>query len=338
MMVTQGYTSNRIAVELFGSRSTACLNRVQALLKFAEQEGIFTLTGQLDEKTTNDLKIWCDNPDVDFYVVKNDQLAYSGNPAVDEALRADVVARKAAEVVAQRIAALLLKRKRKPGRIVVANAGGFAVSRIVKFLASHRLVPDETDPRQLLFISLNSASMPTDYGRSANNLAVRMAEIYGGQHIAICPVWPDKDRRIYEDAVGNIDLLLCGAGSERSILFTWLQQNAGITLPKDAVGDICLIPISRDGHEVPLDEVSKANITKLMNQHPAYTDLHTLAGRNGIIFVPMGYRVNDLQGENSLGSSPEHSKIAVTRAILKHSLAHTCVMGNTLAQSLIKTI
>ena len=337
VMVTQGETTGQIAVNIFGSKSTACLTRVSSLLKLAEREGLFSLAGQLDVKTAAKLQAWCDNPEMKLHVVKNDHLAYSGNVAVDEAMRADAVARKAAEVVAERIAKLLHKfRHHKNRRIVVANAGGYAVSRIVHFLASHRTVPEETNPRQLDFISLNSASMPTDYGRSANTLAVRMAEIYGGSHIALCPIWPQHIADQYQRAVSNIDLLICGAGSNQSILFTWLRQHAGVNLPDDAVGDICLIPISRDGHEVPLDETSRANLNARVDLQPSYSDLHSLAGRNGVIFVPMGF-LSASAPDNPAGSSPEHSKLAVTRAILKHSLAHTCILGNSLAQALIES-
>ena len=334
-MVMEGYCAAQIAQEIFKSKNAKAINHVKPLLQLAEQSGFLCLTGREDHKLAADLRDWSGNPDLTCHVVKNDHLAYSGDPAVDEARRADAVARKAAEIVAGRIAALLLKYKNGKRRIVIANAGGVAASRIVHFLGAHRLLPDETDPRQLLFISLNSASMPTDYGRSANVLAVRMAEIYGGEHIAVCPVCPARQRQIYDHAVHHIDLLVCGAGSDRGILFTWLRQHAGITLPPEAVGDICLIPISKSGHEVPLDADTREKADRLLNLKPTYSDLHALAGRNGIIFVPMGFRSPDPQADAV--SSPEHSKLAVTRAILKHSLTRTCILGATLARDLLAT-
>ena len=336
-MVTHGNCAAQIAQELFKSKTGRYLNRIKTLLQFAEKEGIFTLTGQTNLQLAESLKEWCNNPDMHFHVVNNHQIAYGGNPAVDEALRADAVARKAAEVVADKISVLMDKHKKKKKTIVIANAGGFAVSRIVRFLASQKLVPEECDPRQLLFISLNSASMPTDYGRSANTLAVRMAEIYGGNHIALCPIWPKKVRDAYEEAVHNIDLLVCGAGSERGILFTWLKDHAGITLPAGAIGDMCLMPISKDGCEVPLDEKGRDNVAKFLNLHPTYTDLHALAGRDGVVFVPMGYRNDELQPDPAAGSRQRHSKHGVTRAILKHALARTCVLGTTLARDLLES-
>ena len=335
VMVTKGMSTGQIAAKLFGSKSNACLNRVGSLLKLAESAGVFTLAGQLDHETSSDLKLWCENPKMEFFVVKNDRMAYTGNPAVDEALGADAIARKAAEVVAQRIAELLILHRHHKNRVInIANAGGFAVSRIVHFLASHRLLPEETNARRLRFISLNSASMPTDYGRSANTLAVRMAEIYGGRHIALCSIFPPKTVQEYEEAVNNIDLLLCGAGSRKSLLFTWLQENADITVPANAVGDICLFPIDENGEEVAFKEPSLTNLRTRLNLHPTYSEIHTLAGNNKVIFVPMGYGSEDT-GSDAAGSATEHSKLAVTRAILKNSLAHTCILGNTLARALI---
>lgn len=334
-MVTKGMSTSQIAERLFDSKSTACINRVGTLLKLAASAGFFSLAGQMDVTTTKALKSWCGDDEMEFYVVKNDQLAYSGNAAVDEAEAGDAVARKAAEVVAQRIAKLLIVHREHPNRtITIANAGGYAVSRMVHFLASHRLVPEETNARSLRFISLNSASMPTDYGRSANLLAVRLGEIYGGRHIAVCPICPEDIGKEYAEAVNKIDLLICGAGSKNSLLFTWLQKHADICVPANAVGDMCLFPIDENGREVAFEEPSRTHLKNRLNLHPTYAAIQGLATHDGVIFVPMGCRNEDLDLTEA-GGLPTHSKLAVTRAILKGGLAHTCILGNSLAQALM---
>jgi len=332
VLVTQGKTTTYIAQKVFGSRSNTHINQVGELLQHAEAEGLFSLTSQVDKNLARDLRDWCKKDRMEFHVVKNDHLAYSGDAATDEAARSDAIARKAAEIVAERIAGLM--KKRKSGPIVIANAGGFAVSRIVHFLPAYRLISDEFDSRRLLFISLNSAALPTDYGRSANVLAVRMAQIYNARHIVLSRIWTDEMETQYRKAIDEIDLLICGAGSRQSMLYTWLQKYVGVQIPDEAVGDICLIPISRDGREVKLARASQDKLQHKLNVNLDYSTLQSLAGHNKVIFVPMGFRYSE--APNVSLSTPEHSKLEVTWAVLKRSLTHTCILGNTLAQSLVK--
>ena len=136
--------------------------------------------------------------------------------------------------------------------------------------------------------------MPTNYGYSANTLAVRMAQIYGGRHIAICHVWPPEVKAEYEDAIQNIDLLVCGAGARHGILFDWLEHHAKIALPPGAVGDIALIPISADGKPVPLAKPIARKVAEILNPcHPSYAELQTLASKDRIVYVAMGYQAED---------------------------------------------
>lgn len=334
-LVTQGNCAGQIADTLYGTRGPTELARVRRLLEFASQRGILNLRPPTNEKLEEQLATQFQRQ-VTFHVVNNDQAAYAENPKVDEAMRADAVCHQAAETLAARISRLLIEKRDKKKRIVIANAGGLAVSRVVRFLAAQKILPEESDTSQLLFISLNSASMPTDYVRSANTLAVRMAEIYGGSHIAICPVWPTESARLYAQAVRDIDVLICGAGSKHSLLFTWLKHHAKIALPSAAVGDICLIPISEQGHEVPIHRKAPARIRRILHPHPSYSELQTLAASDRIILVAMGYETDDTRREPNREPRQTHSKLTVTRAILNHSLARTCVLGATLARNLLE--
>jgi hypothetical protein len=89
------------------------------------------------------------------------------------------------------------------------------------------------------------------------------------KQIHVCPIWPPDVRKRYEQAVRNIDLLVCGAGAEHGLLFTWLKSNARIVLPAGAVGDLCLVPISADGSEVPLARRAPQRVREVLNPHPA---------------------------------------------------------------------
>jgi len=194
---------------------------------------------------------------------------------------------------------------------------------------------EEADTRRLLFISLNAASMPTSYGLSANALAVRMAEIYRARHIALAPINPAETTREYQDAVHHIDLLICGAGSKHSLLFHWLEKHACIELPRGAVGDICLIPISATGEELRLRGTGPQLARKHLRLNPTYSYLQAVAGRDGVILIPVGYQTDDLTRDGNTRSGRVHSKLAITRAIIQRSLARTIVLGATLAKDLL---
>jgi hypothetical protein len=131
--------------------------------------------------------------------------------------------------------------------------------------------------------------MPNLYGYSANTLAVRMAEIYGGRHLALTHVWPARVADEYEAAVRDIDLLLCGAGTHDGLLFNWLREETHIGVPPNAVGDICLQPISAVGEELPLRDLPATNVRRYPHPNPAFTELKTLAHHNRVIYLARGY-------------------------------------------------
>jgi hypothetical protein len=135
--------------------------------------------------------------------------------------------------------------------------------------------------------------------------------------------------------VRNIDLLVCGVGSRHSILFQWLEKHAHIELPKGAIGDICLIPITATGEQLHLQGNGPQLARRILQPNPSYADLQTLAAHDGVILVPVGYQADDKSPQERAGSGKVHSKLEMTRAILRRGLAHTCVLGATLAQDLI---
>jgi hypothetical protein len=292
-LVTRGKCAAHIAKRLYQNSKPASLMRVARLLEFAQQTGLLSLRCPTHEHLERQLTERF-GPEFTFHVVNSDRVIEDENSAVDEEYRSDALCQHAALVVAQRIGQLLRDKAPHRNRIVVATAGGVAASKVVRFLAAQKMVPEEADTRKLLFISLNAASMPTSYGLSANTLAVRMAEIYRARRIALAPINPAETTREYQKEIRNIDLLVCGAGSKHGILFQWLEKHAHIELPRGAVGDICLIPISAEGDELHLQGTGPQLARKNLHPNPAYSDLQAVAARNGVILIPLGYQNDEL--------------------------------------------
>jgi len=334
VLVSAGKCAGHIAETFYGDRQPASLMRVARLLEFAQQTGVLSLRCPTHEQLGRKLtEIF--GQTFTFSVVNNDHVIQEDNAVVDEEYRSDALCKQAALVVAERITKLLKEKGPHRRSIVIATAGGIAASKVVRFLAAQKNVPEEADTRKLLFISLNSASMPTSYGLSANTLAVRMAEIYRARHIALAPICPADIAAEYKKAVRNIDLLVCGVGSRHSILFQWLEKHVHIELPRGAIGDICLIPITATGEQLHLHGNGPQLARKILRPNPAYADLQALAARDGVILVPVGYQADDKSREERAASGKVHSKLEMTRAILRRGLARTCVLGATLAQDLI---
>ena len=113
---------------------------------------------------------------------------------------------------------------------------------------------------KLLRSQVNALGGAGSYHLSANFVAIRMAAIFGGRHLAgVRPAHVDAE---YRGIVDASDLLLCGAGSRRAFLNEWLvneqrrrrrpADDRAVALPQGAVGDVCLIPIDESGNQVLL--------------------------------------------------------------------------------------
>jgi hypothetical protein len=174
------------------------------------------------------------------------------------------------------------------------------------------------------------------YGYSANVLAVRMAEIFGGHHIALSPVWPKTVNEQYQRAVEDIDLLICGAGTRSGLFFSWYKEQLGFDLPQSVVGDICLVPISRQGRQERLDQNGAELVGSHLKPKPTYEELLALATKNRTVLVLV-----DQPGKSGMAckegdGGPQQSKVEVARAILERCLTRTCVLGASLGQRLLR--
>jgi len=349
LLVThEGKCAKEIALAIYGHCRPRELGRVARLLKFAAEKNLLRLTAPINETLQLALTEKFGGQK-QFHVVNNDHVAYVESPGDEAAFRGDAVCRCAAEIIAARIHRLLTDPIHQHRPIVIANAGGYAISRILHFLAGMKLTGDTPDPRRLLFLSLNSATIPNNYEKSANVLAVEMAKIFGGEHLAICSIWPRNIQKRYAQAIRDIDLLICGAGSDRGLLFTWLKENTvdrhennavvrtKIKLPAKACGDICLIPVNPDGEELEFAQPEEqAEVARVLSPHPTHHQLQTLAGQDKVIYVAMGYENDDRRRPQPPARRPAtHSKLAITKAILQQSLTRTCILGATLARDLL---
>jgi len=341
-LVCQGKGATQVGDILFGDakphvQENTRLMRVERLLLHAKKKSILSLRCPESEEL-HDALVAC-YKGVDFHVANNDSHIYeSGRANVDKDFRSDAVCRLAAEIVALQINKLLAKRAEENNNapIIVANAGGLVASKTAKFLPGFTSIQEEHHPEKLLFISLNSASIPNEYGLSANLVAYNMAELYGGKHIAHVPSWSKEIEEDYQKKVQGIDILICGSGSKKGILFT-RQRKSNEEIPSQAVGDICLIPIDKDGAPVALSETVRQDHAQHLRPNPDYDTLHRLAGDSKVIFIALGHQTEEFTLPNKSESSNklEHSKLEVTHAILKGKLASTCILGVTLAKELI---
>lgn len=348
LVTSEGKCAKEIARALYGHIGKKELGRVARLLKFATAKNLLKLNTPINEALQSALTEHYGGQKK-FHVVNNDHVAYVEAADTEAAFRGDAVCRCAAEVIAIRIQRLLTDPAHSDRQIVIANAGGHAVSRIVHFLAEKKLTDEKHEPTRLLFLSLNSASIPNNYEKSANVLAVEMARIYGGEHLAICSIWPKEIRDRYARAIKDIDLLICGGGSDRGLLFSWLKENTldhaaantavktKIKLPAKACGDICLIPVNAAGEELKFTHPGElAEVDRVLSPHPTHDQLQTLAGLDKVIYVAVGYQSDDRRHPQPPAPRPgPHSKYAITQAVLQQSLAGTCILGATLAYDLL---
>lgn len=238
----------------------------------------------------------------------------------------------AARKIAQEIHVLASRLKKKES-IVIANAGGFTLSCVVNFLATEAIIPEE--PRRLKFVSLNAARKADAYHISANFLAVRMSQIYGGEHIAVLPRAPDRIRREYDDAMGDIDLLISSAGTRRGFLFLWHDEVFGDDheIPPEVIGDLAFIPINERGARVELPFSFRKHVEEDLQPRPRHDELLSLASKGKVIVVC------GLFPEQDTEPSPEESPAArgrVTRAILQGCLASKCILGSSVARKVLE--
>lgn len=247
------------------------------------------------------------------------------------------VYREAARLVARRIHQLML-RDNKP--VIVANAGGWGLSRLTEYLPA--VASSYEDARhRLQFISLNALRSADSYHLSANYVAVRMAAIFGGRHLARLKSWSMEDQ--YQKSLLQISLLICGAGSRRGFLSEWLADQpdpqkfrvSRVHLPTDVVGDICLIPINQDGEEVRFQAGLRRRIQDELRPRPDYDTLKRLAADDKVLLVLAA----PIPATEAPAPDPSESlKIPVSRALLRPPLTKWCVIGSSMAEQLLSAV
>lgn len=294
--------------------------RVKHLARRATRAGMLRLDRPVDERLARDLRAHRIFGDVTFHVA--DDRGNGGSLG-----RSEPVYREAARVLAAKIEKLLLE---KAGPIVIANAGGPTLSRVVEHLpdlASEWAVA----ARRLQFVSLNAARDADAYHLSANFIAVRMSQVLGGSHIASLRIMPTSVASRYADALAGVDLVLCGVGTRKGFLSRWLK---GVfdreLLPPHVVGDICLLPIDKNGQAVVLRRPPAAmqRVNEELRPAMSHSALVSLAQADKVLAVaayPDAY-------------SAAASKVSAVRAMLGRPLAKTCVLGRSLAQSLLASL
>ena len=228
---------------------------------------------------------------------------------------------KGAEKICELVVRILDETRSSGADVTVANAGGHTVSETIKCL--HRIAPSipPEDRTRLVFLSLNSAGRRESFDKSANFLAVRLAEIFGARHLAVLPPSDPGIEQEYTQRVENIHILICGAGSRHGMLAVHIREQH-LDLPASVVGDFGFIALDANGRPVQSADLQKAAVA--LSAQPDYAEVLRIARD------PARYVLVLLCGEDP------QSKVDISHAILKAGLATHCVIGLSIAEPLIK--
>jgi hypothetical protein len=288
-----GLAPNSIAAKLGGSKD---IMRVKRALARASRNGILVLKPPVMEDYRKRLQsIW---KYADYTVV--DDRYFSRD--------LDSVCMAAAAEVEDRIRHLLGASNEL---VVVANTGGRAVSNTVRFIQQRSPVLAAKDSERLTFLALNTAGRRRDFNQSSNFLAVRMSEIFGGQHIALLDVDAAAEEE-YQQKLRAINLLICGAGGTDSLLSRHAKE-LHLDCPPEMAGDLAFIPLKSDGREI--EDPGMESVLKGIRPQLRYSDLLRLTKSAQVLVI---------------FDKPE-SKERVARAILAGGLATHCVLALTFA-------
>jgi DNA-binding transcriptional regulator LsrR (DeoR family) len=234
---------------------------------------------------------------------------------------------RAARMVDAEIATFLSEEDPRD-RLVVANAGGGTVSLICELV--HRLVvlpPAKVAGKRLIFVSLNVAEARQRFDEGANFLAVRLARMYGGEHLTVVmgddAVRDDQWRSAYQDAVKHIDLLITSAGRlpddhriPPSFMADWLSRR-GLASPERAIGDIAFHFIDARGYPVPPEGEAAKRIQRFIQPQPDWDTLGHLFHTGKVLLVLTG------------------AKVALAQALIVGAHATRCVLDAQLARGML---
>ena len=299
-----GLTANAIAARLGGPQLIMAVKR--ALAK-AVREGVIVLNPPVTEECAAKLREHTRFKALEYTVVRSDHFH-----------ELQAIGAMAAATIGEKILALL-KNRPAPAEIIIANAGGRAMSEAVRLLHKNPPVIGTYDGRRLTFLALNSACRRRDFDQSSNFLAVRLAEIFGGNHIAILDHTDPTAEKEYTAKVRNIDLLLCGAGGLNSLLIEHAREQQ-VSVPDSVVGDFAFIPLDSDGRPVEMPGLRK--VLAKLSPHPEYAEILRIA-RDPTKAVLVVF-------------SEHGSKLEIAKAVLTAGLVTHCVLGLSLATRLIE--
>src|SRR5207244_3903177 len=148
------------------------------------------------------------------------------------------------------------------------------------------------------------------FERSSNFLAVRLAEIFRGEHIAVLDHTDPLVEKEYMQKLRNIDLLICGAGGMDSLLTEHAREQR-VHLPANMVGDFAFIPLDGEGRPIECNELQK--LVSSLSPHPGYAEVLRIAR-------------DQAKSVLVIFSGPD-SKLPAANAILTSGLATDCVLS-----------
>jgi DNA-binding transcriptional regulator LsrR (DeoR family) len=333
LVCEKGLSANRIAARLYSQEyespnkavKARAIMRVKHLLHRAVERGILVLNPPANERLAKALRAQPEFLGINFEIADDAADVLPLDPA-------EPVYREAARLVAERIDALM---QAKSGEVVVANAGGPAMSRVAEYLPA--VAGRHEDASRLRFVSLNAAENSERYELSANFIAVRMASIYGACHFASMRRLSSATRKDYVRVARHPDLLVCGAGAREGFLSRVLKDvYREDSLPRSVVGDVCLIPLDSRGNEVPLPTKQRRIIADELRPEPSYDTLVRLATENRVLVVLAYPRPSDSARRGLRLASP--SKIEIATAILRKGLTRWCVLGSSMANQILHSM
>jgi DNA-binding transcriptional regulator LsrR (DeoR family) len=298
-----GLTANSIAARLGGP---GMIMQVKRALAKAVREGILVLKPPITDEYAARLREQTRFKAVDYTVVRTDHFH-----------ELQAICAVTSELIGDKITALV-KERPAPSEIIIANAGGRALSEAVRLLHKNPPLIGPYDGKRLTFLALNSAGRRRNFDQSSNFLAVRLAEIFGGHHIAILDHTDPTVEREYAGKVKNIDLLLCGAGGLDSLLIEHAREQQ-VPVPDHVVGDFAFIPLDSDGRTVETPGLHK--VLAKLSPHPDYSEILRIA-RDPTKAVLVVF-------------SEHGSKLEIAQAVLTAGLVTHCVLSLSLANRLI---
>jgi hypothetical protein len=183
------------------------------------------------------------------------------------------------------------------------------------------------------FVAMNRAGECDSFQYSANYLATLLSNAFSGSK-PVAYTFNEYDRKDIENARRNIDILLCSVGPYPSRKQGYLQKwhekakptlDSSTVLPKECIGDLCLIPIDADGRRIREDSLLNLYFNTI-DPFPEFSTLTDLREKSKII-LPI-----DISGKstNTLLSGKER----VAKTLLHSGIVDSCILEKSIAKNL----